>query len=403
MNGQRNIADSAALRASNVARALSEIRRRGETARVDLVDTLDLSPATVSAVVSELLESELIIEAPTPAAAGRGRPRIQLRLNPKARMVAGAKLSDDNVTVAILDFCGEVISTANASTGSKPLDANALITKLETALDRALKSAKLKRTDLAAFGLGVPGFVEVGSGLCHWSPLLSGAPINLQQLLAQRLSCPIFVDNDANLATMAELWFGHGRDETDFLVVTVEHGVGLGIVLGGRLFRGGRGLGAEFGHTKVQVDGALCRCGQRGCLEAYVADYALAREAGLAVGPGAGSEKTLDLLAEKAKAGHDVSASIYRRAGRMLGVGLANLLNIFDPPLIVLAGERIQNHDLLAEEIERTISANSISVDRPETRIAVHRWGDQLWARGAGALALDGLMSLAPLTESEVA
>ena len=403
MNGPRDIADSAALRASNVARALSEIRRRGEAARVDLVETLDLSPATVSAVVSELLDSDLIIEAPSTAAAGRGRPRIQLRLNPKARVVAGAKLSDDNVTVAILDFCGEIISTADAATGPDPLSASNLLEKIEVALERALDGTGINEANLAAFGLGVPGFVEVESGQCHWSPLLSGAPINLRQLLSQRLSCPIFVDNDANLATMAELWFGHGRNERDFLVVTVEHGVGLGIVLDGRLFRGARGLGAEFGHTKVQIDGALCRCGQRGCLEAYVADYALAREAGLAVGSGAGPEKTLDLLAEKAKAGHDVSASIYRRAGRMLGLGLANLLNIFDPPLIVLAGERIQNHELLAEEIERTLAASSISVDRPVTQLAVHRWGDQLWARGAGALALDGLMSLAPLTEAEVA
>lgn len=403
MNGPRDIADSAALRASNVARALSAIRSRGEAARVDLVETLDLSPATVSAVVSDLLENDLIVEAPTSSGTGRGRPRIQLSLNPKARMVAGAKLSGKSVTVAILDFCGEVISTAEAPTGPELLSAQALLSKLEIALNGALKEAGLKESDLAAFGLGVPGFVEVESGLCHWSPLLSGAPINLRQLLSQRLSCPIFVDNDANLATMAELWFGHGRDERDFLVVTVEHGVGLGIVLNGRLFRGARGLGAEFGHTKVQIDGALCRCGQRGCLEAYVADYALAREAGLAVGSGAGPEETLDLLAEKAKAGHDVSASIYRRAGRMLGLGLANLLNIFDPPLIVLAGERIQNHELLAEEIERTIAASSISVDRPATRLAVHRWGDQLWARGAGALALDGLMSLTPLTEVDVA
>ena len=403
MNGPRDIADSAALRASNVSRALSEIRRRGDAARVDLVESLDLSPATVSAVVSELLESGLIIEAPAASGAGRGRPRIQLRLNPKARMVAGAKLSASKVTVAILDFCGEIISTASTPTGPDPLSADAFLKKIEAALRQALLEADLKESDLAAFGLGIPGYVEVESGQCHWSPLLSGGPINVRSLLAQRLSCPIFVDNDANLATMAELWFGHGRDERDFLVVTVEHGVGLGIVLDGRLFRGGRGLGAEFGHTKVQIDGALCRCGQRGCLEAYVSDYALTREAGLAVGSVEGPEKTLDLLAEKAKAGHEVSASIYRRAGRMLGLGLANLLNIFDPPLIVLAGERIQNHDLLSEEIERTIAANSISVDRREPRLAVHRWGDQLWARGAGALALDGLMSLAPLTEAEVA
>jgi len=403
LNRSPDIADSAALRARNVARALSEIRRRGEAARVDLVESLDLSPATVSAVISELLDSNLIVEAPSSAAAGRGRPRIQLRLNPKARMVAGAKLSDQTVTVAILDFCGEVISTGAAPHGPGPLSAADLLKKIDLALNHALKGTDLSERDLAAFGLGVPGYVEMETGLCHWSPLLSGAPINLRELLSARLACPIFVDNDANLATMAELWFGHGRDERDFLVVTVEHGVGLGIVLGGRLFRGSRGLGAELGHTKVQIDGALGRCGQRGCLEAYVADYALRREAGVAVGPGAGADETLDLLAEKAKAGHEMSASIYRRAGRMLGLGLANLLNIFDPPLIVLAGERIQNHELLAEEIERTIAASSLSVDRPVARIAVHRWRDQLWARGAGALALDGLMSSTPLLQAEVA
>lgn len=403
MIGSRGIVDNAALRASNVARALSEIRRRGEAARVDLVETLDLSPATVSAVISELLEADLIVEAPSIAGAGRGRPRIQLHLNPKARMVAGAKLSDGMVTVAILDFCGEVISTGASATQAGTMDADALLRHIDTAMKRALEGTGLKATDIAAFGLGVPGFVEVDTGLCHWSPLLSGAPIDLQALLGQRLSCPIFVDNDANLATMAELWFGHGRDERDFLVVTVEHGVGLGIVLDGQLFRGARGLGAEFGHTKVQIDGALCRCGQRGCLEAYVSDYALAREAGLVVSASTDPQKMLDRLAEQAKAGHEVSASIYRRAGRMLGLGLANLLNIFDPPLIVLAGERIQNHELLAEEIERTLAANSLSVDRPRARLAVHRWGDQLWARGAGALALDGLMSQEPLIETEVA
>lgn len=390
-------------RASNTARALSEIRRRGEAARVDLVESLDLSPATVSAVIAELLDAELILETPAAAGVGRGRPRIQLRLNPQARRVAGAKLSDDAVTVAILNFCGEVLSTGEAATGSRALDAPTLLAKLELALKRALEGTGLRESDLAAFGLGVPGFVEVETGLCHWSPLLTGAPINLRALLAQRLSCPIFVDNDANLATMAELWFGHGREAQDFLVVTVEHGVGLGIVLDGELFRGARGLGAEFGHTKVQIDGALCRCGQRGCLEAYVADYALAREAGVAVGPGAGPEETLDRLAEQAKAGHEVSASIYRRAGRMLGLGLANLLNIFDPPLVVLAGERIQNHDLLAEELERTIAANVLVTGRPAARIAVHRWGDQLWARGAGALALDGLMASAAVHDAEVA
>lgn len=385
--------DSPALRETSAARALSEIRRRESVARVDLVESLDLSPATVSAAISRLLDAGLIEEAAPTASPGRGRPRIQLRLKPTARHVAGAKLSDGAITVAILDFRGTILSSATAALPGGAIAATAMMAGLDEALAEALRAARLEEGALSAFGLGTPGFVELDGALCHWNPLLADTPLDLRALLSRRLACPVFVDNDANVATMAELWFGYGRDERDFLVVTVEHGVGLGIVLGGQLFRGSRGLGAEFGHMKVQVDGALCRCGQRGCLEAYVADYALMREAGLVVGEGIPHGAVLDRLAARAKAGDDVAASIYRRAGRMLGLGLANLLNILDPPLIVLSGEHIQNHDLLAAEVERMIGLNTIATDRPPARIAVHRWGDQLWARGAGALALDGLMT----------
>jgi len=385
---KRSIYDLNVARASNLSRALSEIRRRGETARVDLVTSLDLSPATVTTVISELIAAKLIEETPSTSSTSRGRPRIQLRLNPNAHHVAGAKLTDGLLTVAILDFCGEVLSSTTVDLPRGAIETSVMMDKLDSGLKAALREAGLKKSDLSALGLGVPGFVEVESGLCHWSPLISNTPINLRDLLAAKLTCPVFVDNDANLATMAELWFGHGREERDFLVVTVEHGVGLGIVLDGQVYRGSRGLGTEFGHTN----------GQRGCLEAYVADYALAREAGLAVG----DVKPIDLLsllAERAKAGHEVSASIYRRAGRMLGLGLANLINIFDPPLIVLSGDRIQNYDLLADEVERTVNASTLKADREPARFAVHRWGDQLWARGAGALALDGLMAQAAIIE----
>jgi len=384
--------DDTGQRETSAARALSEIRRRGPVARVDLVESLDLSPATVSAAISRLLDAELVEEAAPTASPGRGRPRIQLRLRPTARYVAGAKLSDGAFTVAILDFCGEILSTVTVAMPGGAVATGVMMAALDEALAGALDEAGLAESDLAAFGLGTPGFIEPGGAVCHWNPLLAETPVDLRALLSRRLACPVFIDNDANVATMAELWFGYGRDERDFLVVTVEHGVGLGIVLGGQLFRGARGMGAEFGHMKVQMDGALCRCGQRGCLEAYVADYALMREAGLVVGEGA-PEAILDRLAARAKAGDEISASIYSRAGRMLGLGLANLLNLLDPPLIVLSGEHIQNHDLLAAEMERTIRCNTLSTTRPPARIAVHRWGDQLWARGAGALALDGLVT----------
>ena len=402
------IADTAGVRAGNTARVLREVRAHGQTTRVDLASALNLSPATVTAVVGALLESGLVLEERAASSPGRGRPRVLISLNPDARYVAGAKLNDGSLTTAILNFKGEILAEAAAPFDQPTIDGDLLRAKVDEALDAALCIAGLTENQIDAYGLGVPGFVETESGLCHWSPVLSveDKAVDVGAMLRERLSCPTFVDNDANLVALAELWFGLGNEEQNFLVVTVEHGVGLGIVMDGRLYRGGRGLGAEFGHTKVQIDGALCRCGQRGCLEAYVADFALRREAGAALegdSTGLSRSEILDRLAAEARAGKDIPASIYRRAGRMLGLGLANLTNLFDPALIVLAGERIRNHKLLAEEVEKTLRENAIVINRESTPLTVHRWGDGLWARGAGALALDGLMSQADLQVQKVA
>lgn len=400
MKPEPRIDDVAALRAHNIGRVLSEIRRLDGVARVDLAKILDLSPATVTAAVTALLQEGLVEEtAPLPSA-GRGRPRIELTLAANAKFVAGAKLNAGAMTVAILNFRGEVVADATSHFTGATIDANAMVASLFETLNTVLQRAGMEASALSAFGLGVPGFVEVETGLCHWSPLLTwtstaeAGPINIRGLLEPHLSCPVFVDNDTNLAALAELWFGHGRGQRNFLVATVEHGVGLGIVIDGRLYRGARGLGAEFGHTKVQIDGALCRCGQRGCLEAYVADFALAREARAVLShteDGASTHELLKELAAAARRGDPISASIYARAGRMLGLGLANLINIFDPGMIILSGERMQNFDLVAAEVDLVMNDNSLRTDRPRVGLKVHRWGDSLWARGAGALALDGL------------
>ena len=390
------VADTAGLRAGNTARVLRDIRLRGQTTRVDLAAALNLSPATVTAVIGALLDSKLILEEKAAASPGRGRPRVLISLNPEARYVAGAKLNTGSVTVAILDFVGGVVANAEAPIPNPTVSPGHVLDSLMHAFGQVLREAGLTEGDISGFGMGVPGFVEQDTGQCHWSPVLQGAPLNVRDLLQRRIACPVFVDNDANLATLAELWFGHGRFHRDFLVVTIEHGVGLGVVIDGQLYRGARGLGAEFGHTKVQIDGALCRCGQRGCLEAYVADFALVREAGAAF-PGrelpGDTGDLISLLAERARAGDAVCASIFRRAGRMLGLGLANLVNLFDPGLIILTGARMRIHGLLMEGVERSIHENSLRTERPKVRLEAHRWGDGLWARGAGALALENMAS----------
>jgi predicted NBD/HSP70 family sugar kinase len=171
----------------------------------------------------------------------------------------------------------------------------------------------------------------------------------------------------------------------------------MGLVLNHRLYRGARGLGMELGHTKVHLDGALCRCGQRGCLEAYVADYALVREATTALNWSTRENQPVTTLLESlydhAKAGNQAARSIFHRAGRYLALGLANVVNLFDPALIILSGERMRYDFLYAGENLAEVNALAMDTTRPPPRIAIHAWGDLLWAHGAAALALSHVTS----------
>ena len=241
-------------------------------------------------------------------------------------------------------------------------------------------------------GLGVPGFVDCVEGMVYWSSVLAERSVPLASIVEARLGLPVTIDNDANLVTLAELWFGAGRGLSDFAVVTIEHGVGMGYVMNHRIFRGAQRLGMELGHTKVQLDGALCRCGQRGCLEAYVADYALAREATTALNwehkEGQSISVVLESLYDHAKAGNGAARSIFRRAGRYLAVGLSNVINLIDPALIILSGERMRYDYLYAAETLAEMDNLAIVTGRPRPPIEIHAWGDLLWAHGAAALAL---------------
>lgn len=370
------------------------VRAAGLMPRVQVAKELSVSPATVTTLTSELIEFGLLEEvaAPREGDTGRGRPAVALGVRAAAHFVAGIKLSDREHTAVIVDFAGNLV--ANIALPRRPgaMELAALVETTEALVRLVCERAGIEPRRLSALGLGVPGFVDSARGIVHWSPVLSSRHVPLAAAVAGRLQLPVHIDNDANLVTLAELWFGAGRKLSDFAVVTIEHGVGMGFVLNHRIYRGAQGLGMELGHTKVQLDGALCRCGQRGCLEAYVADYALAREATTALNWGAREAQSVNMLLESlydhAKAGNAAARSIFHRAGRYLALGLANVVNLFDPELIILSGERMRYDYLYAGETLAEIKALALNTGRPVPRIEIHAWGDLLWAHGAAALAL---------------
>ena len=378
------------------------VRAAGLIARVQLAKELSISPASVTTLTSELIERGFLeeVQAPREADTGRGRPAVALGVRAAAHYVAGIKLSDREHTAVVVDFAGNLIAGEAIARQPGAMALNDILDATQMLLERVCAKAKLPRAALSAVGLGVPGFVDRPTGMVHWSPVLTERHVPLAAATSRRLGLPVHVDNDANLVTLAELWFGAGRRLADFAVVTIEHGVGMGFVINHRIYRGSRGMGMELGHTKVQLDGALCRCGQRGCLEAYVADYALVREAQTALNlPHRETQSVgalLESLFDHAKAGNAAARVIFHRAGRYLALGLSNVVNLFDPELIILSGERMRYDYLYAEESLAEMRSMMLDTGRPAPRIETHAWGDLLWAHGAAALALhevsDGLL-----------
>lgn len=377
---------------------LDTIRSTGPIARIDIAESTGFSPATVTAITADLFAAGLIVEVPLQAQANlpigvaapasrakRGRPRVLLKLNGAAYLVAGLKISHRSIWVQVVDFVGNEIVDFELPLARGRTYADALCQHVMTALERACARGGLDLAEISGICVAMAGQINADEGFVHWSSSLIERNVALAAKLQALAPCPVFIGNDANLVAKAEHLFGKARNINDFLVVTVEHGVGLGIVLGGKLYGGTRGCGAEFGHSKVHLGGALCQCGQRGCLEAYVGDYALLREAQF------GDEVYADVkeVFAAADAGDAIARSVLDRASQVFAMGLANLINIFDPSLIILAGARTTFGHLYDDKVREDIRRMVVQVDAPFPNIEVHQWGDAMWAKGAAAYAIE--------------
>ena len=378
------------------------VRAHGKTTRADMVRALGVSAASISAVTADLIAEGFLREtSPSPVPdsdqprIGRGRPPVELEVVAEAFHVVGMKLGDQRHTAVLSDFAGRRIAEAEVPTRPNRKSPAILVAEARVLMDKLLSAQGMQLRDIASIGVGMAGMVDHDTGDVPWSPMLDAPGTGLGARFQDAFGVPTCLDNDANLLTLAELWFGGGRQKSDFAVVTIEHGVGMGLVLFNQLYRGARGVGLELGHTKVQLDGALCRCGKRGCLEAYVADYALAREAATALDQHESrSESPLALLEDlfsEARRGNEAALSIFRRAGRYLALGLSNVVQMFDPEVVILSGGRMQYDYLYAREVLAEMQAMTLIGARPPARVEIHAWGDLVWAQGAVALALGRL------------
>ncbi len=376
-------------------RVLDTIRRGGAISRVEIANATGLSRSAVTGLTQALLDDGWILELPVGenVTNARGRPRVMLAIDPKAAYVLGVKLSLHRMSCAVTDFCGDVLhSMSFPFSGSQRPDVAADM--IEMGIRRCLADAGLEEQNVSGLGVGIPGYISHETGICHWSPVFDRNDVAFGPLVQQRFAFPCLIENDANMVTLAEHWFGKGRNLSSFAVVTVEHGIGMGLITHDRLYRGNQGIGPEFGHSKILHDGALCRCGQRGCIEAYASDYAILRQAN----PDFSLESynrspqlyhdEIERVTRAALDGDIRLRQILANAGKMLGRALGGIIATLNPPTIIVTGEGMRADDLIFQPLREEARRHQLSGNRFDTDIIAHRWGDDVWARGAAALVL---------------
>lgn len=386
------VANRELIRAINRFNILNTVRNAKLISRVDIARSTGLSQASVTGITADLLKEQLILEKSAGESEGGRRP-VLLSLNPQGAIVVGVKLSIRQISIVIIDFEATIIGSYSMpleKTNFTPAEMSELIVR---AVQSCLWQENYAKDQISGIGIGLPGWVDSFSGLVRYMPNYQWEDANLRDLIQDQLGLPTFIENDANTQAVAEQWFGAGKGIENFIVVTLEYGIGMGAVINGQLFRGHNGIASEFGHTIVSPGGPQCRCGKKGCIEAIVGENAIFRDASLAEKEGHWLRKTqapisMEEIVQEARNGVPRLVEIFHQAGITLGIGLTNLIQLYDPAKIILTGKGVLYGDLLFNSMYDTIPEYLPAKSKSKTAIIIQNWTYKDWARGAGTVAL---------------
>ena len=301
------------------------------------------------------------------------------------RLVFAVDLGGTHLRVALVDDSGKILQHIKQETprGDSP----------DELLDALVNAAREWDCDqVVAASIMVPGAVDCAKAVVVQAPNLpSLINFELKAELERRLGWPVFLENDANAAAMGEMWLGAARGCTDVMSVTLGTGVGGGVILGGKLWRGSHGSAGEIGHTTVDpFSGLKCKCGNTGCLELFASATAIVRmasELGM-------NELTAEEVYDAGRNGDQQALSVFKRFGMYLGIGLANLINLIDPQIIVITGGASNGWELFANEMYRQVGERAFRAIAQQVKIARAECGDNAGLLGAAKIALQDLQDL---------
>ena len=290
-------------------------------------------------------------------------------------MIIGIDLGGTKIAAALADDHGKIITDVNIPTEAAK-GQRTVIDNVIKAVAMLMSSSKKKVTCL---GIGVPGPILYKTGIVIEPPNLPGwKQVNLKKILEKRFKIPVQLDNDANCAALAEAKFGAGRKAKDFLYITVSTGIGGGVIIDRKLYRGAIGAAGEFGHMIIDPQGPLCGCGNHGCFEALASGTAIKKRAGM-------DAISVELAARQ---GDEKALQVIRETAHYLAIGFANLVNVFNPELIVVGGGVSKMRELLFNPIREEFKKYALTLPAKNVQIVRAKLGDEVGVLGAIALCL---------------
>ena len=394
--------DQSLVREINLSVIMNHLRTNAPISRAALAEATGLNKTTVSSLVNELIERQFVQEVGL-TSQNTGRPAVLLKLDPAVGFIVSCEIGVDFILVVCTDFSPKIIWRQEEHI-DPIIGKRAILDRALVILHQAIEIGCPLCGTLLGVAVGVPGLVDQLSGVLLFAPNLGWKDLAIRSILYESFKEPLFVDNEANFAALGEHYFGAAQGYNEMLYISAGVGLGGGIVHDGRVFSGVTGVGAEFGHMTVDPDGEVCMCGNQGCWETQVSQQALFRNiwGRLDRGDisrltdmtgGRHASLTVPLVMDAARSGDIVAVDALETIGHHLGVGIASLVNILNPELVVFGGILSLAGEFLMPVIEQELNQRALKWNREAMKLVLAKHGSDACVMGGVAAVYQAILT----------
>jgi len=393
-------ADQLLVKQINKSIVLNTIRKKEVISRAGIAEFTGLNKSTVSFLVDELIKEGFVKEIGLGESKG-GRKPIMLTINDKSGCVIGVDLGVNYILTVLTDLVGNVLweKKVDIKLGEEKGKVTGLLMQ---SIGEAIENAPETVNGILGMGIGVPGIVDYKKGLVLMAPNLKWKDIPLKEMVEERFKIKVYIDNEANVGAVGEKWFGIGVECSNFVYVSAGIGIGTGIIINGTLYRGASGLAGEIGHATINIYDELCSCGNTGCWENYASERALLDYMRAQLKQGKrddyiNSDNIAELNALRiidfARKGSSIAIEGLREIGRNLGVGIINLINTFNPEMIIIGNTLSLAEDIILPEILDEVSRKCFIYKYHKVKIRTSKLNFHAGAMGAASLVISKLFA----------